>query len=95
MSDLESCRCPVCQYSGQIHSLAMRQKTADDLKAVNDLYERFAMAEDDNSLYRGRWRDIKPVLHLIRKDHFETNNPEIRLKGHEECALCILLERVQ
>src|SRR5260221_9987815 len=52
-----TCPCPVCEYSKEIHLLALRQKTAQDLKMVNDLYERFARAEDDNSLYRGRWRD--------------------------------------
>lgn len=75
--------------------IANRQKTPEDKKLVEDLYESMAMEQDDNGMYRGRWRDMKPVLCLIKKDHFLTGDPgSFRLDGHEGCAMCGLIEKI-
>lgn len=94
MSDKNRCRCETCLYSEEIESLASRQKTPEDKKRVQDLYTRFALTEDDNGMYRGRWMAVRPVLCLLRRDHFQEKNPEIRLEEHEECPMCALIEKI-
>lgn len=91
---VKPCTCQVCRYGAEIQALADRQSNEMDRKRVEDLYERFALTEDYNGLCRGRWREVGPVLCLIRRDHFLTDKDQVRLDGHEECPMCTLLEKI-
>jgi hypothetical protein len=91
MEERKRCNCRTCEYGREIQALADRQATPEDKRRIERLYESFALEEDDNGMYRGRWTAMKDVLCLIRKDHFLSKGYDHRLDGHEECRLCELL----
>lgn len=92
--DKGRCNCRVCRYGTEITALAARQANKEDKKRVTDLYETMALVEDDNSMYRGRWTQMKDLLCLLRKDHFLAKGDALRLDGHEDCKICDLLEQL-
>lgn len=94
IKDELNCSCKICEYGRRIADLAGRQTTWEDKNLIRDMYESFAAAEDDNGLYRGRWKEVKPYLHLLRRDHFLVATSNARLEGHERCEVCGMLERV-
>lgn len=92
--DEGNCSCKTCEYGRQIQELIKRQTTLEDQKLIRNLYEGFAHAADESGLYQGRWKETKPLLDLLRRDHFLVATSNARLEGHEQCEVCGMLERV-
>lgn len=95
MSEEEAhvCDCDVCVYGREVQRVVALQPTDDLKKFVDDLYWRYAMEQDDSCMLRGRWKDIKPLIHELRSHHFKAGNRRCRLVGHDACNVCEVLER--
>lgn len=89
-----SCSCKTCEYGRRISGLIERQATTQDQKLIRELYESFANATYYNALCAGRWKEVKPFLHLLRRDHFLVATSNVRLVGHERCEVCGMLEKI-
>lgn len=92
--DEGNCSCKTCEYGRRIQGLIGRQATIQDQKLVRELYESFADVSDYNALCTGRWKELKPVLHLLRSDHSLNASAHKGLEENERCKVCAILDRI-
>lgn len=92
MIDKVTCLCEICRYGRKVQELKSRVGMVTDQKLIDELYERMALAEDDNSMLRFRASRMRQVLHALYPDHFLTKGDFTRLDGHANCRMCELLE---
>lgn len=86
------CDCDVCVYGKEVARVVELQPTEELKKFVDDLYWRYCNEMDDAGHQRGRWRDMRPLVHEIRTHHFVGGGLR-RLPGHQGCVKCGILER--
>lgn len=89
-----NCKCESCIYTHKIMAIAAKQADPKDKKEIEDLWQKMALCEDDNGMYNGRWLTVKPIIHLLELEHFQSKAHPIRKTGHEKCEMCGLLENV-